>query len=92
MGQIELAKGKILHSAGKDTVETLEIVTKGSIKISNQYSHIVVKLGTILGTVEIPGEEYTYTYEAEEDSNVFSYPYNSPEDILKVLNEARKSK
>ncbi|MBQ7428314.1 MAG: Crp/Fnr family transcriptional regulator [Butyrivibrio sp.] len=85
MGQIELAKGTILHSAGRDTVETLEIVTKGCIKISNQYGSIYAKLGTILGTAEIPGENYVYTYEAEEDSNVFSYPFNSNDDILKVL-------
>ncbi|MCR4903914.1 MAG: cyclic nucleotide-binding domain-containing protein [Butyrivibrio sp.] len=85
MGQVALTKGTILHKGGKDTVETLEIVTKGAIKIYNGNCEITAKLGSILGTVELPGENYTYTYEALEDSVVFSYNYSSTEDIFKVV-------
>ena len=70
MGLIKLEKGQVLHKAGADTVETLEVLVKGSIKISNQYTSIILGVGSFIGIVETPGNLYTYTIEAMEESAV----------------------
>ena len=85
MGLIKLEKGQVLHKAGTDTVETLAVLGKGSIKISNQYTSIILGVGSFIGIVETPGNLYTYTIEAMEESAVYSYPFNSKEDIPKVV-------
>ncbi len=85
MGLIKLEKGQVLHKAGTDTVETLEVLVKGSIKISNQYTSIVVGVGSFIGIVETPGSLYAYNIEALEESAVYSYPFNSKDDIPQVI-------
>jgi hypothetical protein len=85
MGLIKLEKGQILHKAGKDIVSTVEVLVKGSLKISNPYSSITAGVGTFIGIVEHPGKPYNYTIEAIEESSVYSYPYESIEDIPKIV-------
>lgn len=85
MGLEKLEKGQILHKAGEDTVETIEVLAKGTLKISNQYTSIELSVGGFVGIVEMPGCPYQYTYEASEESAVYSYPYNSVDDIPKVV-------
>ncbi|MBQ3797567.1 MAG: Crp/Fnr family transcriptional regulator [Butyrivibrio sp.] len=85
MGIIKLEKGKILHKAGSDIVETVEILVKGSIKISNQYTSITLGVGGFIGITEVPGKPYIYTIEALEETTVYSYPFNSYDDIPKVV-------
>ena len=85
MGLLKLEKGQILHKAGKDTVSTLEVVVKGSLKISNAFSSITVGVGNFIGIVEHPGQPYNYTIEALEDTSVYSYPYESTDDIPKIV-------
>ena len=85
MGLIKLEKGQILHKAGKDIVSTVEVLVKGTLKISNPYSSITAGAGTFIGIVEHPGQPYNYTIEAIEESSVYSYPYESIEDIPKIV-------
>ena len=85
MGLIKLEKGQILHKAGTDIVSTVEVLVKGSLKISNPYSSITAAVGTFIGIVEHPGKPYNYTIEALEESAVYSYPYESIDDIPKVI-------
>lgn len=85
MGLVKLEKGQILHRAAKDTVSTIEIVVKGTIGISNQFTSISLGVGGLLGIVEIPGNTYIYTYEALEECAIYSYSFNSEEDIPKVI-------
>ena len=85
MGLIKLEKGQILHKAGKDIVSTVEVLVKGTLKISNPYSSITAGVGTFIGIVEHPGQPYNYTIEAIEESSVYSYPYESIEDIPKIV-------
>ena len=66
MGLIKLEKGQILHKAGSDIVETLEVLVKGSLKISSPYTSIVLNVGALVGIVETPGKPYDYTVEALE--------------------------
>ena len=49
MGLLKLEKGQILHKAGTDTVSTVEVLVKGSLKISNPYSSITTTAGHFLG-------------------------------------------
>ena len=85
MGLVKLEKGQILHKAGKDIVETVEVIVKGSLKISNQFSSITLGVGGFVGIVETPGKPYFYTIEALEEGAVYSYPYNSKADIPDVV-------
>ncbi|MBP3195551.1 MAG: hypothetical protein J6N21_00900 [Butyrivibrio sp.] len=85
MGLVKLEKGQILHRAAKDIVSTIEIVVKGTIGISNQFTSISLGVGGLLGIVEIPGNTYIYTYEALEECAIYSYSFNSEEDIPKVI-------
>ena len=85
MGLVKLEKGQILHKAGSDTVETIEVLVKGSVKISNQFTSITLGVGGFLGVPETPGKAYVYTYEALEEVTIYSYPYSSFEDIPNVV-------
>ncbi|MBO5623539.1 MAG: hypothetical protein J5959_18130, partial [Butyrivibrio sp.] len=46
---------------------------------------ISLGVGGLLGIVEIPGNTYIYTYEALEECAIYSYSFNSEEDIPKVI-------
>ena len=85
MGLQTIAKGQILHKAGNDSVNTIEVLVKGKFKVYDQYSQVVLTVGGLLGITEIPGKEYSFTYEALEDSAVYSYPFNSDEDVEVVI-------
>ena len=89
MDIIELRKGDILHEAG-DVVSTIEIVSKGCIRISNAYSHLDLKSGTIAGLWETPGEPYSFYYEASEDSVIYTYLFQSPDDFAAIIRENPK--
>ena len=85
MGILKLEKGQILHKAGSDEVNSIEILVKGSIKVSNQNTNIVLTVGAFAGAVEKPGKPYVYTYEALEESAVYSYPFESLDDIPNII-------
>ncbi len=90
MGLIKLEKGQIIHRAGSDIVQTIEVVVKGSIKISSPFSSITVGVGCFLGIVETPGKPYIFSCEALEESAVYSYPFESVDDIPKVVKASPK--
>lgn len=89
MGLITLNPNQVLHKCG-DKVETLEIVVKGSVSVIIEGEAIVVGIGGILGAPEHPGSEYVYTYTALEETSVYSYPFNSIEDIYKIVSSNPK--
>ncbi len=90
MGLLKLEKGQIFHKAGNDIVETVEVLVKGRVRISSTYSSIILNVGAFIGAVETPGQPYSYTYEALEESAVYSYPYESRDDIAKVVKSSPK--
>ena len=90
MGLVKLEKGQVLHKAGKDIVETVEVIVKGSIKISNAFSSITLGVGGFVGIVETPGSPYIYNIEALEEGAVYSYPFTSKDDIPKVVSSNPK--
>ena len=85
MGITKLEKGQFLHKADQDTVSSVEVVVKGSIQISNAYSSIICNVGGFIGIVENPGTPYAYNYEALEETTVYSYTFNSPDDLPKII-------
>ncbi len=85
MGLQTISKGQILHKAGNDSVSTIEVLVKGKVRVYDQYSQVVLSVGGIIGLIETPSKEYSYTYEALEDSAIYSYPYNSDEDVSVVI-------
>ncbi|WP_026654978.1 hypothetical protein [Butyrivibrio sp. AE3003] len=85
MGLVTLTKGQIVHKAMSDTVGTLEILVKGKIRATDQFTSFVINVGGIIGLVESPSKEYQYTYEALEYASVYTYPYEGTDDILAML-------
>ena len=85
MGLVTLTKGQIVHKAMSDTVGTLEILVKGKIRATDQFTSFVINVGGIIGLVESPSKEYQYTYEALENASVYTYPYEGTDDILAML-------
>ena len=78
MGLVTLQKGQIVHKALTDTVNTLEILVKGKIRATDQFTSFHLNIGGIIGLIESPTKEYQYTYEAIEDSSIYTYPYEVP--------------
>ena len=89
MGLLSLNPNQVLHKSG-DKVETLEIVVKGSVSIAIDGERINVGIGGILGAGEHPGGEYIYTYTANEETSVFSYPFTSIDDVYKIVSSNPK--
>ncbi|MCR5557967.1 MAG: hypothetical protein K6F75_10455 [Butyrivibrio sp.] len=85
MGLVKLEKGQILHKAGSDTVDSIEVIVKGSIQISNQFTSITLGVGGFVGIPETPGKPYIYTCQALEETAVYTYPFNSSDDIPNVV-------
>ena len=85
MGILKLEKGQILHKAGTDEVNSIEVIIKGSLKVSNTNTDITLTVGGFAGAVEKPGKPYIYTYEALEETAVYSYPFESLDDIPNII-------
>ena len=56
----ELKKGEVLHKQGQK-VETIEIISKGTIRISNEYSSLDLTGGQICGLSETPGKDFLFS-------------------------------
>ena len=85
MGKMDVVKGQILHRKG-DRVEALELILKGSVSIrSGEDFALQADNGTILGSFYPAGAVYDYDYVASEDGTLFSYDYNSEEDLAGVI-------
>lgn len=84
MGLINVSSGQIIHSLN-DNVKTIELVIKGKISIQLKDQKIFLEKGSMIGIFEAPGENYTGTYIAEEDSCIYSYPFEDMESLEKVV-------
>ena len=84
MGIRELKKDEVLHSAG-ERVQKLDIVLKGTIRVSNSDGGMVLKTGAIIGAAEKPDEGYTFDYRAESDASVYTYDYANLADVVRVI-------
>lgn len=80
----EIKKNERLHEKGQQ-VSTLELLVSGTMKITSGKAELLVKQGSILGLTETPDEPYFFTYTAAEDCKVVSYPYESADDIRKLV-------
>lgn len=90
MGVVALQKGEVLHRAGDKTVGTIEVVLKGKLMLTLGDLKLPMGVGSIVGTMETPGKEYVFSYEALEECSVYSYAYNSDKDIPSVINSNPK--
>ena len=70
MGIRELKKDEVLHTIG-ERVQKLDIVLKGTIRVSNSDGGMVLKTGAIIGAAEKPDEGYTFDYKADSDASVY---------------------
>ena len=91
MGMQKCGANSQIHSAG-EKVESLEIVLKGSVRMSypGNKEPIILKTGSILGLAEKPGRTFVYNYEANEECALYSYPFDDMEAIDKVISVNKK--
>lgn len=80
-----------IHSAG-EKVKTLEIILKGSVRMSypGNKEEIVLKTGSVIGIAETPGATYRYNYEAIDEATVYEYPFENYLDVDKVISVNKK--
>ena len=84
MGIRELKKDEVLHTIG-ERVQKLDIVLKGTIRVSNSDGGMVLKTGAIIGAAEKPDEGYTFDYKADSDASVYTYDYANLADVVRVI-------
>ncbi len=84
MGKINVKKGETIHTLF-NMVGSLEIVLSGSVRIHDRFHSVTISAGGILGILELPDTQYAFTYEAMEDTVLYSYSYTKPSDIDKVV-------
>ncbi|MCR5734724.1 MAG: hypothetical protein K6G22_08990, partial [Lachnospiraceae bacterium] len=84
MGIKELKKDDNLHNTG-DRVQEVEIVLKGSIRVSNADGAMILKTGSVIGASEVPGETYSFEYSADSDATVYAYDFSNTDDVIKVI-------
>ena len=77
--------GTIIYESMKDSVGTLDIITKGVVRASGDYCTIDLLPGSIIGIGEFPGEKYIFTYEVSEEATVYSYTYESEASLVALL-------
>ena len=60
-----------IHSTG-DKVKTLEIVLKGSVRMTypGNKEEILLKTGSVVGLAESPNSTYRYNYEAVDEVTI----------------------
>lgn len=91
MGMQTCGAGSKIHAAG-EKVESLEIILKGSVRMSypGNKEPIVLKTGSILGLAEKPGKTFVYNYDANEECTIYSYPFDDMEAIDKMISVNKK--
>ena len=85
MALVTLTKGQLLHQASKGVVNSLDILVKGKVRATDQFTTFPVGVGGIIGLAETPSKEYQYTYEAIEDTTICTYTYESSNNLLVML-------
>lgn len=83
--------GKQIHSM-KDTVTTIELILKGTVSVYFGGQKMLLTQGSLIGLQESPMKKYNFTYKAEEQVQVYSYPFMDENSIQRiVLNNAKIS-
>ncbi|MBQ6735268.1 MAG: hypothetical protein IJR00_10235 [Lachnospiraceae bacterium] len=90
MALMTLTKGMPLHAAQSEQVKTLEVILKGTVMIDSPNFTLHAGPGAILGLAEKPGEGYRFNYKAEADAQVMQYPYESRDDLLRIIQANQK--
>ncbi|MBO4457511.1 MAG: hypothetical protein J5802_07320 [Butyrivibrio sp.] len=85
MALVTLTKGQALHQASTDIVNSLDILVKGKIRATDQFTTFTIDVGGIIGLAETPSQEYQYTYEVLEDATICTYKYETSDNLLTML-------
>lgn len=90
MGIVKFKAGDVIHDVG-DSISTMEIVTKGSIKVTDcNEGNFVIKAGSIIGIGEEIAKCYKFRYVAQTEGSYYSYNYSSLADVERVLDANEK--
>ncbi len=81
MGKAAYKAGDTICSA-KDSVSEISIVLQGSVTAAED---IVFQTGYMIGMDVDPSGEYGYDYVANEDCTIFTYPYNTQQDVENIV-------
>lgn len=90
MGIITFKAGDLIHDSG-DSISTMEIVTKGSIKVMDgNEGNFIIKAGSIIGIGEEASKCYKFRYVAQTEGTYYSYNYSCLKDMERVLDANEK--
>ncbi len=91
MGVTEIKPGEKIHTSG-DTVDTIDIIIKGSVDMTLPHfdGAVTLGVGSVIGLCEAPGDTHRFTYTSPSGASVFSYPFNHMEDVARVISANAK--
>lgn len=73
-----------------DKVTEIALVLKGSVSVHIGNEDIVVPPGSIVGLGETAGTNHKFSYVTKGETTYYTYPYNSPSDIISLISENEK--
>ena len=81
MGKVTYSEGDVICSS-TDSVDEIRIILQGTVKASRRFTF---QTGYMLGMDTDPHGQYGYDYVAEEECTLFTYPYNSVNDVENIV-------
>ena len=84
MDTVEIKANETLHTT-EDVTLCLELVSSGKVEITAGDRKISAGRGAILGLIEFPGENYSFSYRASSDCKLERYPYEKKSDIDRII-------
>ena len=81
MGKVTYSEGDVICSS-TDSVDEIRIILQGTVKASRRFTF---QTGYMLGMDTDPHGHYGYDYVAEEECTLFTYPYNSVNDVENIV-------
>lgn len=90
MAVLKLGKGEHFVKKGNKVTELYWIV-QGSVQQVLKNEEFLVEKGNMIGLAEKTTGIFAYDYITNEDCVIYSYPYESEEDLMKIFNAQPKN-
>ena len=86
MSEIQIKQGKVIYEKGSG-VSMLSIIMAGTVVINLADETVKLNAGDVIGIMDLYTNVHSYTYTAETDIVVDSYPYKSLDSLYGIFQE-----
>lgn len=84
MSEIQIKQGNLIYEKGKN-LTMLSIIVEGTVTVDLPHGSMKLGPGDVIGLIDLYTMSHTYSYFAESDVVVDSYPYKSLESLHNVF-------